>query len=560
MIWAIIIMIIILGLLVVISVSTLFNNRETRDSASRTRAVFWAEAAGKDIVARIDNAELGPWQQSQDAAGNRILSFIAAGSPLGATVPTDTWFPVIAGQTDQRALPLTSTAGGTTQNGWYQILPPRAGAPAWTGLKIMDPAQPQSQGAIQFVIRAWNSGSNAQPVLVRIELRRNSLSRFSLLSEDRLTLGGIGSLMLGGSIHTNNSRNANIGIEVGTATNISSVDSITTTAGTITGCSMVCKSNVGEVVSFGSASRAMRHVERIATIPGRCIANRFAGCALAWTGGQPPVDQIGAWYVNLNSGGGCISVGRMMFPTRTDTGAYPSLDDRRGPLGNATGSQNYCPAPGGGAMVLDGDVVVSGIRPPGAPAVTIMARRTSAFPAARVNSSLVYRPVTAPASIYLEQSASNAGIGALSAANPVGLVAQGGIYLPSWAMTNSNGGVRSGRNDVLVVRNVAGIAVAGEIAYSPSIQAIAADGTAPGGLGLNATSARLARYGYGSSFTYQGSLASGGRMVFRYGQAADYIGYGTRSISYVDSLAWNPPPWFPSDSDWHLADWTEYEA
>ncbi len=560
LIWAIIVMIIILGLLVVISVATLSNSRETRESASRARAVFWAESAGKDLVARIDNAELGPWEASRDSVGNRTLRFLSAGSPVNAQVPGSTSFPITAGSADRRALPLTSSAGGQTQNGWYQILPPKPGLPAWTGIKIMDPANPGAQGSVQFVIRAWHDAVGAQPALIRVELRRNALSRFSLLSEDRLTLGGIGSLNLGGAIHTNNTRGASNGIDVGAATSMTGVRSVTTTTGSITGsCGGVCKPNVREVVSFGSAARAMRHVERIATIAGRCNASGFGACALAWAGGTPAVDQLGAWHVNLDAAGGCVAIGRLTFPTRTDTGAYPMLDDRRGPLANPVAVQNYCPATGGGAIVLDGDVVVSGLRPAGSPSVTIMARRTAAYPSARVNSSAAYVPVTAPASIYLEQSANGAGIGATSANDPVGLVAQGGIYLPSWAMSGSAGGARSGRNDTLAVRNVAAMAVSGEIAYSPSIQAIAADGSAPGGLGLNATDARAAGYGFGTNFTFDGSLVSGGRMVFRYGQAASFIGYGTRSISYVESLAWNPPPWFPADSDWHVADWTEFD-
>ena len=64
----------------------------------------------------------------------------------------------------------------------------------------------------------------------------------------------------------------------------------------------------------------------------------------------------------------------------------------------------------------------------------------------------------------------------------------------------------------------------------------------------------------GWSISFDGSLISGGRMVFRYGQTAQFIGYDTRSIRYVEDLAWNPPPWFPADSDWHVADWTEFDA
>jgi len=549
LIWAIIVMIIVIGLIVVMVASTLNSTRETRDSASRTRAVFWAEAASKDLVARIDNAELGPWVASRTAAGNQYLSFAVPNAPVGMTTPANGAFPVAG--TGTRAIPLTSTAGGTTQRGYYQVLPPVTGAPAWTGVKIMDPAQPGEQGAIQFVVRAWTDAIGTRPVLVRVELRRNALSRFSMLSEDQLTLGGIGTLQLGGSIHSNNTRNAATAIQVGGATDLSGVRSISSTTGSIAGCAgAICKPAVREVVSFGSAARAMRHVEQLSAL-GRCVPARFAACAISGLQ-RPPLDQIPVWHVNLAGPGGCLVVGRMTGPTRTDTGVYPMLDDRRGPTGGPVGTSSYCPAPGGGAMVLDGDVIIAGMRPAGAAPVTIMARRTTAFPTAQVNGATAPTAVTAPASIYFQQTGSGAGIGAATPDNPVGLVAQGGIYLPSWAMT--------GVNDVLVVRNVAAMAVSGEVAYSPSIQSIAADGSTPGGLGLLPAAARALNYGYGTRFQFEGSLISGGRMVFRYGQAASWLGYGQRDISYVDSLSWNPPPWFPADSDWHVADWTEFDA
>lgn len=558
LIWAIIIMIVVLGFIVLVASSTMSTVRETRDSATRTRAVFWAEAAGKDLVARMDDAEIGPWVTGRSGA-DLYLSF-AGGAPAGiATPPANRQYAIGA---DRRAIPLT---GSGTERGWYQVLPPAGlGSPAWTGVKVMNPARPGDQGSVQFVIRAWADLAGAQPVLVRVELRRNALSRFSLLSEDQLTLGGLGALSLRGAIHTNNARNAPQAIQVAPSTNVGGARSVTTTRGAISGCgSGVCRANVRETVSFGSAARAMRHVEQLSRR--RCAGATFAACAP-----PPPAAGAGttipAWHVNLAAAGGCIDVGTMLFNTRTDAGNYATLDDRRGPIGNATGVRRYCPAANGGAIVLDGDVVVSGLRAATAPPVTIMARRTAAFPAtATVPSGGVRIRVSAPASIYLEQSANGAGIGAQSppagqGVNPVGLVAEGGIFLPSWALRESRSPTRSGRNDTLVVRNVAAMASTGEIAYSPSIQAIAADGSLPGGLGINAVTARMMQYGYGSSFSFTGSLISAGRMVFRYGQTNEYVGYGTRTLAYEESLAWNPPPWFPADSDWHVADWTEFDA
>ncbi|MCW2961237.1 MAG: hypothetical protein JWM90_1624 [Thermoleophilia bacterium] len=552
LIWAILIMLVVLGLLVAIGVISVSSARETRDATSRTRAVFWAEAAAKDIVARFDNGEIGPWIAARDATGNEYLSM-----PLtaGFVTPTTTSFPV-TGSTS-RALPLVNTVSGVTTRGWYQVLSPvPTQTRPWTGFRVFNPATPESQGSVQFVIRAWNDMVGAKPTTVRIELRRGTLARFSMLSENEFTLGGLGTLTLGGGIHTNNAKEAPLAIEMGTNASLAGVTTVSSTKGAITGCGAApskCRPNVGEVVSFGSGNRAFQKVERLAKLPSRCTTTAFVACDFT-TGvnaGIASISVMPAWHVYLNGAGGCVTVRTMSFPMRLDTGSYGMLDDRAGPVSDNNSLRTYCPAPGGGALLFNGDVIVSGRRAAGMAPVTIMAQRdTATFPLRTVNGQASQR-ITAPASIYLLQTGGP--IGSASATEPLGLVAQGGIYLPSWAMRTVNSNLN--------VTNVAAMAVTGEVAYGPSIMAVAADGSAPGGMGILPAQARALGYGYGASFTFSGSLASGGRMTFRYGvNNLQYLGYGTRNIAYVPSLTWNAPPYYPSDSDWHLADWTEFDS
>ncbi len=551
LIWAIIIMLVVLGVLALVTASTMSTTREAKDSASRTRAVFWAQAAGKDLVSRLKSAELGSWVQTVRPNGDLVLTFGPSGTPQGLAMPTKATFPNGTGATATRALPLVGSSG--SGRGWYQVLPPAHGVSPWTGIRVRDPANPGGQGSVQFVVRAWDDVTGAAPVLVRLELRRNALSRFAVLSEDHLALGGIGTLQLGGRVHTNNTRNAATAIQIGAATDISGAQSITSASGTIAGCaSTTCRADIGERVSFGSAARAMEQVARLSqqTTPfQRCNDPAgFVACRLTLAATTLPNNVMPLFTVNLAGTGGCVNVGRTTAPLRSDTGGVPSINDRVGPSSTTTPLGTYCPARGGGALLLEGDVLVSGRRALGTAAVTVMARRPSTFPSVLVNG--VATTVTLPASIYLLQSG-GIGIGTVDPDEPVGLVAQGGVYLPSWAMNTTN--------STLSVTNVATMAVSGEIAYSPSIQAIAADGSTPGGMGISPATARSLGYGFGQSFTYSGSLLSGGRMSFRYGQAATYIGYGARSISYVPSLTWNSPPHFPADAEWHLADWTEFD-
>lgn len=209
-------------------------------------------------------------------------------------------------------------------------------------------------------------------------------------------------------------------------------------------------------------------------------------------------------------------------------------------------------------MVLDGDIVVRGKRTGVNTApVTIMARRTTAFPTVTVtdyqNRVIATNVrVTAPASAYLLQTANGAGVGSDSDLAPVGVVGEGGVYLPSYAMRTVN--------SVMNVQNVALMAGNGEIAMGPSILAVASDGAIDAGGGMQPGAARAAGYGYGSQLNVTGALATRRQSIFRYGAGASFLGYGNRRIAYPPNLTWNAPPFYPSFQDWHVATMTESDA
>jgi hypothetical protein len=203
--------------------------------------------------------------------------------------------------------------------------------------------------------------------------------------------------------------------------------------------------------------------------------------------------------------------------------------------------------------MFNGDVIVRGTRQSRRP-VTIQARRTAAtVPTVGLDTNgdtvLETSRMTAPASIFLLQTANGAGVGSASPMAPVGLVAEGGVYLPSHAMRTLNNN--------MIVRNVAAMAEGSEVSYGPAIISIAGENGEPG-LGVTPLAARALGYGYGANLTWTGAIASRRSSVFRYGAGADYLGYGQRSLSYPAELLWNPPPGFPSDRDWHLADYREF--
>lgn len=551
LIWALLIMIIVLAIISGLAAIALNSSRDTRDANSRTRATFWAQAAAEDLSTRIVNGEVGPWVSSTSAAG-QFLSMPLT-SPVTPSLTTFT-VPGASGARSRGALPLTTTAGGVTQRGWYQVLDPGSAArnQPWTGLRNLNTTDYTNRGSIVFVVRAWADTRNARPVVVRLVLRRDSLARFNILTEAPLVLGGssggLQSWSAMGRIHTNNTANANPAVQV-TGAVPANVSSVSSTSGAISGCSSSkCHANVGDVVPFSSSSdRAFATVQRVASMSGRCSTSSFAACS--FTAGTVaagyPVDQMPVWRVLLSGGSNCVTVQRTAMQLRTDVGSYPLLNDRLGFQQPLTTVGNYCPAAGGGALLFDGDVFVGGQRAASNTPLTILARRTAAFPSRTVMGASV--KTVAPASIWPLQTASNGGVGSAGTLSAVGLVAEGGVYFPSFAMT--------GVNDTLRLSNVAAMAASGSISYGPSIQAVASSGQQ--GLGVSAASARAMGYGYGTLLSMSGSFASAGQMIERYG-AGTYLGYGSRQLNVSQALDWYSPPWYPTDNDWHLADWTEF--
>ncbi|MCW2974356.1 MAG: hypothetical protein JWN72_2629, partial [Thermoleophilia bacterium] len=248
LIWALLIMIIVLAIISGLAAIALNSSRDTRDANSRTRATFWAQAAAEDLSTRIVNGEVGPWVSSTSAAG-QFLSMPLT-SPVTPSLTTFT-VPGASGARSRGALPLTTTAGGVTQRGWYQVLDPGSAArnQPWTGLRNLNTTDYTNRGSIVFVVRAWADTRNARPVVVRLVLRRDSLARFNILTEAPLVLGGssggLQSWSAMGRIHTNNTANANPAVQV-TGAVPANVSSVSSTSGAISGCSSSkCHANVG---------------------------------------------------------------------------------------------------------------------------------------------------------------------------------------------------------------------------------------------------------------------------------------------------------------------------
>ena len=573
LIWAILVMIVVMGIIVVSVGMTLVRTDETRAGANRTRSNQWTQAAADDLAQRLQSREIG---YDLATAPTAALD----GRDLPIAVPTtgssalQTPAASFANGPSTQARRLTFTQGGTTHTGWYQVLPPTGTATPWRAMfRRCDGAvsnicagSPGDQGAIEFLVRAWEDGARAQPVTARLTFRHASFSRFSLLSDDRLQIGGLGNVTLGAYVHSNNARNQPVAIKMDPGTNLAQTRNITSTIGAIqvngVNCAGKCVANVRDVVEFGSGSRAMDRNNQLA---GRTTPINYTGAGVAHQIGGLPMNQtvVYVFWVNLAAPacGDGIQYGRASYRLRQDTGGVPQIDDMYGPS-NFTTAGCLPIAEGGGTVLFNGDVIVRGLRTSRHP-VTIMAKRTPTT----INTVLLDidgdgiatdpSRMTAPASIFLLQTSNNAGVGSQSPQAPVGLVAEGGIYLPSHAMRANPlvGGL--GENANMRVLNVAAMAVGSEVSYGPTIVSVAADGVTAG-VGLLPAEARALNYGYGASLEWVGSIASRRPAVFRYGAGGSYLGYGARTLTYPSELLWNPPPGFPSDRDWHLADYREF--
>lgn len=539
---------IMVGVLVAIVVAGSFTSFMARkdavtDAQSVVRAGTWSQAAFEDIGTRLDTFQIGPSVSAEDTTTKDQTVCVFDGCPVTPSGVTTT--PL------GDAVKLNRGA----QTGYYQVLAPKAGAPAWTGLRIFDSTRPADQGTFSFVVRAWESASVPRPVTHRVVFRQASLARFSILSDEKLDMREMGSLTAAGRIHSNNMANRDPGIYIPGGPQ-ASTESVSTREGRIvvsatSDCgSAKCVADSGDIISFNTATKAML----IARNRGSSICpspGAFSICTFSSAGGVlgagvnigagMPVTTMPMWKVNI--GATSITVTRYPWAMRSDVGAVAAPDDRLGPNYQAVPMAPitvgvYTPATGGGVMLFDGDVVVTGYRPLGAPPITIMAERTTSFPNRTVGTVSV--PTRQPASIYLEKS--SGAIGASSVIRPVGLVAQGGVYTPSYAM--------SGINQNLLIRNVAIMAATESFSYGPAISSIADDPLNPAALSVSPASAAQMGYGQGNQLRFEGSIASAKFIRFRYGQVASPIGYKEREFSYVPSLAWNPPPLFPTDGKW----------
>lgn len=564
LIWAILVMIIVFGTVAVSVTMTSVRTDETRDNANRTRSNFWTQAAADDLAQRLKSREVGFDLQSEVGPGVDQLWVIPA--PRTAPRATSSRFP---NATSVAARPLQVVQNGQTYRGWYQVLPiPGVTTAPWRAHFRRAAGVPEKQGSVEVLVRAWEEGRRAEPVIARLTYRQASFTRFSLLSDTRMNLGGVGAVTPGGYVHTNNAHAENPAITIERNANMTRTIKVTTTTGRILdragGCAGgKCRAGVRDIVEFGAAARAFARVRQLSVsrVPG--VGSTYASRGIAhYVGGplQSNLTTMPVWWVDVGGSGTCVPYGRATWPLRRDTVGVPMLDDDARPTIGAR--QGCLPiSEGGGAILFNGDVIVSGNRSSYRP-VTIMAQRVTSLTVRQdvdgVASTLETTRVTVPASIYIwNRQSGNQPVGSTSDYMPLGLVAEGGVYLPSFAMDAGAG------NRQLRVNNVAAMAMGSEVSYGPSIISVVAESTDVG-LGLVPTAANRMGYGAGQSLTWLGSIASRRPITFRYGQANGcsngFVGYCRRDLTYAPNLIWNSPPSFPSDRDWHLADYREFRS
>jgi len=574
LIWALIVMMLVAGIIALVGLQTVSSSENAKRSTSRVRSGIWVQAAADDIAARLNTREIG-------------FDVGASTPPLTSTdldlvVPTTgssalaTSSPVFDNSGNGLARKLTVDDGTTKRIAWYQVLAmAETGTPAWNVRFIRGPGL--GAGSVQAVLRVWENSPNARPVTARITYRQSSLSRFSILSDDVLNIKNLGTVTPTGYIHANNSSNQSTAITVGNQSQLLNASAVTSSQGSITGCSLaLCKSNVKDVVDFGAATRTMQQIRSLSTktLPDGTTTYAAAGIARTFetsalsAGG----DRVTPGWLVLLQGPGCsagqLTVWTVDFRLRNDIGGIPAIDDRALYIGPKT-TECVTVNEGGGAFLFESDVDVHGVRPAGAPPVTIVTQRDNeARPAIRLDtdnvpSTLETTSMTTPASILLDGGGGGVGgpctspnvngaVGAANPLNPVGLVAEGSIYVPTYEMNHfSNDG------KCLTVQNVAGLSLTGGLTYGPYIDSIASDGT-NNVVGFTPAFARnTGGAGYGERFTWKGSIASRREVLMRYGTGADYVGYGDRSFESVPSLLWNPPPFYPGDRGWYTVDFQE---
>lgn len=524
------VMLIVIGVISLFSVLAVGESRQARSDRQRAESLYWVQAAATQVQTQLRSLAVGPHQRVGTATTNNEFWRVPGSGKRQLTVQTP----------------------NGNERGFYEILAPVQGAPANSVAFARNRNDVQHRGEVSMLLRGSTDASGSSPRTVRVVFRRASLARYAVVSDAPIDAGNLGSSALRGSVHSNNVQGASVGVRLAGA-NTSNATMISATTGSISGsCSAQhCLPNSGRAVSFTDIDRAFAEVARLAARGGctqriACVVNE----RVTWHG----ANTTPAYRVRLDAGGGCINVSRMSYPVRLDAGTAAIVDDRKNPSGNLGNIRNYCPATGGMALLFNADVQLEGSLPSGMPPVTIMARNT-AYPTVNVRGTASQR--RQPASIYLVQRGSS--IGSATSMTPVGIIAQGSVYLPEWAMTVAN-------NRNLLLRNVAVAAQQGELSLGPmtlamagSMEGLSGGGTdARAGGGLNPCTSEASTFARAGRLRIQGAVASRRPPILSYGTSSSCsFGYSTRSYEYVDDLEWNPPPLYPTTSPWHIAAWDE---
>jgi hypothetical protein len=531
---AIIVMVLVVAVIGIFSMLAVDGTQRGRADRQRAESLYWVETAAADILSQLRSHQIGPHAQAGTVSGMQLWR--------------------VPGATGRRALSVTMP-DGTQNKGFYEVLAPVRGAPVNTVGFVRDPANVDERGEVVLVLRGSTSATDTRPRAVRVVFRRSSLARYAVVSDAPIDAGNLGSSRLTGSIHSNNVENASVGVRL-SGTNTSGAKTVSSTTGSIQGtCSAKsCIANSQKAVSFTNIDRAFAEIERLHA-RGGCTLK--IACVVNDTVNWQPAGTSPAYRVRLNGSGGCVLVDHIAYPLRVDAGHSSIVDDRRAPVGPFGTSRSYCPSTGGIALLFNTDVQVQGSR--GGPPVTIMARNTS-FPRTVVNGGTTTRQQ--PASIFLVQTGSVLGSSEAvgpNALDPVGLIAEGSVYLPDWA-------IASGANGNLQLRHVAIAAKEGELSLGPMTMAMAGslDGLSAGGAspteggGLNPCASEASTFDRGARLNIVGAVASRREPVLGYGTSTSCsFGFSNRTYAYSDNLEWNPPPLYPTTSPWHVAEWDE---
>lgn len=525
MIAAVVITVLVAGLAMVMVSWGVHHSGQSRVENQRTASLYWTEAAFADLGYKLDTLVVGRATAIQSAIVNVELWTVPKSGNWDAAHNA---FVVDVTRPD-----------GTTEQGYYQILAPAPGIPDSTVMFDANPAlDATSQGSVTVLVRGWSSVTDSRPRVVRAVLARGTLARYSLLSDAPIRLLEFGNAALRGDVHTNNAGGAATGINGGDQT-VYAPARVTTRAGKImnlAGCGGGrCKANTGEFVPFTHVDTAFNQIDVLSSRGAPWCQGHGVLYGVACSVTTPPLaplDPPGAVPVyRVEIEGTCVRFWPAWFPRQRDTRGVRVLDDKVAPTTTTGGGvSQWCPGLGGGAIRFPSTIVVRGVA---TVPMTIMARSAGA---------------AIPASILLHEALplqTPALVGGANEATPLGLVAQGAVFLPSYAM-----GVNRR------VQNTALVAQGAELSLGPEMLSIVG----------SMDPCNAARMGLGSAkrITISGSIMTRRRPVLRYSDpdtpGTCTIGYRNRTFLDVPRLRWDPPPLFPTDRNWHVASSREVGA